>query len=238
MDWLKSTNLFKYWVACFLEITVGAKQHTVFALLVNNVANLTLLSIKQKLAEVQCGCPAWLDLLQPHSLLDTKGELEILGGVDSIKVTGTDPLHWKLICSEFSDVLDKPGTSPERAIKYKIGLLPDSVPPANRQYRISPVELIKVRKQLDGYLSKGWIRPSTFFYVEHILFSRKKDGTLRMCIDCKALNQQTRPDKQPLPRIDDLLDQLVNANCLSSIYLHTGYHQVAFHPGDKYKTAF
>ena len=66
----------------------------------------------------------------------------------------------------------------------------------------------------------------------------KKDGTLRMCIDYRALNQQTRPDKYPLPRIDDLLDQLVNANCLSSIDLYTGYHQVAIYPGDEYKTAF
>ena len=66
----------------------------------------------------------------------------------------------------------------------------------------------------------------------------KKDGTLRMCIDYFALNQQTRPDKYLLFRINNLLDQLVNTNYLSSIYLHTGYHQVAIRLGDEYKTAF
>ena len=71
---------------------------------------------------------------------------------------------------------------------------------------MSLVELAEVRKQLDEYLSKGWIRPSTSPYGASILFSRKKDGTLRMCIDFRALNQQTKPDKYLLPRIDDLLD--------------------------------
>ena len=99
---------------------------------------------------------------------------------------------------------------------------------------MSPVELVEVRKQLDEYLSKGWIRLSTSPYGAPILFSGKKDGTLRMCIDCRALNQQKRPDKYPLPRINNLLDQLVNANSLSSIDLHTGYNQVAICPGDKY----
>ena len=59
-----------------------------------------------------------------------------------------------------------------------------------------------------------------------------------MYIDYRALNKQARPDKYPLPRIDDLLDWLVNANCLSSSDLHTGYHKVAIHPGDEYKIAF
>ena len=59
-----------------------------------------------------------------------------------------------------------------------------------------------------------------------------------MCIDYRALNQQKRPDNYPLPRSDDLLDWLINANCLSSIDLYTGYYQVAIHPGDEYKIAF
>ena len=84
---------------------------------------------------------------------------------------------------------------------------------------MSPVELSKVRKHLDEYLSKGWIIASTSSYGAPILFAKKKDGTLRMCIDYRPLNQQKRPDKYPLPRINNLLDQLVNANCLSSINL-------------------
>ena len=87
-----------------------------------------------------------------------------------------------------------------------------------------PVELAEFRKWLDEYLSKGWIRPSTSTYGAPILFSRKKDGTPKICIDYRALNKQTRLDKYPLPSIDDLLDQLLNANYLGSIDLYTGYH--------------
>ena len=84
--------------------------------------------------------------------------------------------------------------------------------------------LAEVRKQLDEYLSKGWIRPSTCPYGTPILLARKKDGTLRICISYRALNQQTRPNKYLLPSIDDILNWLVNANCPSSINLYTGYH--------------
>ena len=103
---------------------------------------------------------------------------------------------------------------------------------------MSPVELAEVRNQLNEYLKNGWIRPSTSPYRALIFFARKRDGTLRISINNRDLNQQTRPYKYSLPRIDDLLDQLVNSNCLSSIDLHTGYHQVAIRPGDECKTAF
>ena len=100
--------------------------------------------------------------------------LSALGGGDSTNVPGTYPSHWELIYSEFSDVFKKPGIPPKSTIKHKIDLLPDSVPPAKRQYRISCVELDEVRKQLDEYLSKSWIRPSTSPYGAPILLARKK----------------------------------------------------------------
>ena len=103
---------------------------------------------------------------------------------------------------------------------------------------MSPVKLYKVRIQLEEYFNKGWIKPITSPYGVSILFCRKKDGTLKMCIDYQALNLQTKPDKHLLPRIDDPLDWMVYAYCLSSIDLHTGYHQVAICPRNEYKTAF
>ena len=104
---------------------------------------------------------SWFGLSHANLLLDTKGVLTALGGGNSTKVQGIDLSCRELICGEFSDIFEKPGTPPERVIKYKIDLLPDSVPPAKRQYRMSLVELSENRKQLDEYLSKGWIRPST-----------------------------------------------------------------------------
>ena len=100
------------------------------------------------------------------------------------------------------------------------------------------MEIVEVRKQLYEYLSKGWIIPNTSPYGAPIFFARNKSRMLRIRIDYRALNQQARLAKYPLPRIGDLLDQLVNTNYLSSIYLHTGYHQVEIRPGDVYKTAF
>ena len=91
---------------------------------------------------------------------------------------------------------------------------------------------------MDDYLAKGWIRPSTSPYGAPVLFARKPDGSLRMCIDYRALNKQTRKDKYPLPRIDDLLDRLSKATVFSTLDLASGYHQVAIAPEDIHKTAF
>ena len=104
MDWLESANPVKYWVAYSLELTVGAKQHTVLALLVKSITNVTLSSVKQVLAEVKHSCPACFSLFHPYTLLDTKGLLPILWGKDNTKVLSTDPLCSQLIKNEFSDV--------------------------------------------------------------------------------------------------------------------------------------
>ena len=98
----------------------------------NIIGNVTLLSVKQVLAEVKHSYPACFGLSHPHSLLDTKRVLAVLGGGDSTKVPGTHPPHWELICSEFSNMFEKQGTPPERAIKHEINLLPIFVPPLKR----------------------------------------------------------------------------------------------------------
>ena len=82
-----------------------------------------------------------------------------------------------------------------------------------------PDELVEVRRQLDDYLAKGFIQPSTSPYGAPILFTRKKDGTLRMCVDYRSLNKMTKKDVYPIPRIDDLLDRLTNATIFSKIDL-------------------
>ena len=99
-------------------------------------------------------------------------------------------------------------------------------------------ELAEVRRQLDEYLEKGWIRPSCSPYGAPIVFIRKKTGELRMMVDYRALNRQTKKDVYPLPRIGDLLDKLLQATCLSAIDLASGYHQVHLAPGDCEKTTF
>jgi hypothetical protein len=95
-----------------------------------------------------------------------------------------------------------------------------------------------MQRQIEELLQKGWVEPSTSPYGAPILFVGKKDGGLRMCIDYRALNKLTVKNRYPLPRIDDLFDQLRGAQYFSSIDLAQGYHQIRIPPEDVPKTAF
>jgi RNase H-like domain found in reverse transcriptase/Reverse transcriptase (RNA-dependent DNA polymerase)/Integrase zinc binding domain/Retroviral aspartyl protease/DNA N-6-adenine-methyltransferase (Dam) len=135
-------------------------------------------------------------------------------------------------------VFDEPHAIPQHGPMHQIPLHPDARPPIQRTYRMSPAELAEVQKQLQEYIEKGWIRPSTSEYGAPILFARKADGSLRMCVDYRALNALSVKDRYPLPRIDELLDQLHGAAYFTSLDLWSGYHQVRMHPDDIHKTAF
>eukprot|EP00873_Tetraselmis_striata_P001628 jgi/Tetstr1/421892/TSEL_012792.t1 len=139
---------------------------------------------------------------------------------------------------EFADIIAEPtDLPPEREFDFEINLESDE-PPKERTYRMSPAELQEVRSQLEELLTKGWIRPSKSNYGAPILFVRKKDGTLRMCVDYRKLNDLTKKDRTPLPRIDELLDSLHGATIFSTLDLYKGYHQVRIKPEDIHKTAF
>jgi hypothetical protein len=117
-------------------------------------------------------------------------------------------------------------------------LLPGTAPIFKRAYRVSGPELVELKKQIDELLEKGYIRPSTSPWSAPVLFMEKKDGTRRMCIDYRALNEVTIKNKYPLPRIEDLFDQLRGASVFSKIDLRSGYHQLRIRPSDIPKTAF
>ena len=105
-------------------------------------------------------------------------------------------------------------------------------------HRMAPVELQELRVQLHELLDKGFIRPSTLPWGAPVLFSKKKDKTLRLCIDYRQLNRVTVKNRYPLPRIDDLFDQLRGVRVYSKIDLRTGYHQLRVRETDIPKTAF
>ena len=94
------------------------------------------------------------------------------------------------------------------------------------------------KKQLEELIEKGFIRPSSSPWGAPVLFDKKKDGSFRLCIDYRGLNQVTIKNKYPLPRIDELLDQLKGASWFSKIDLAAGYHQIPIAEGDVRKTAF
>jgi hypothetical protein len=95
---------------------------------------------------------------------------------------------------------------PERKVEFVIELLPGTALIFKRAYRVSGPELVELKKQIDELLEKGYIRPSTSPWAAPVLFVEKKDGTRRMCIDYRALNEVTIKNKYPLPRIEDLFD--------------------------------
>ena len=103
---------------------------------------------------------------------------------------------------------------------------------------MAPVELKELKLQLQELLEKRFIRPSVSSWGAPVLFVKKKDGTLRLCIDYRQLNKLTIKKKYPLPRIDDLFDQLKGASIFSKIDLRSGYHQLIIKDVDVHKTAF
>ncbi|KAJ9548163.1 LOW QUALITY PROTEIN: hypothetical protein OSB04_020706 [Centaurea solstitialis] len=127
---------------------------------------------------------------------------------------------------------------PDREIEFRIDLVPGATPIAKSPYRLAPSELKEMLAQLQELLDKGFIRPSTSPWGAPVLFVKKKDGTMRMCIDYRELNKVTVKNKYPLPRIDDLFDQLQGAKYFSKIDLRSGYHQLKVREEDIPKTAF
>ena len=105
-------------------------------------------------------------------------------------------------------------------------------------HRMAPVELQELKVQLQELLDKGFIRPSTLPWGAPVLFAKKKDRTLQLCIDYRQLNRVTIKNRYPLPRIDDLFDQMRGARVYSKIDLRTGYHQLRVRETDIPKTEF
>ena len=144
------------------------------------------------------------------------------------------------VVNEFPDVFpdELPGLPPDREIEFSIDLIPGAEPVSKAPYRMAPVEMKELAKQLQELLDKGVIRPSVSPWGAPVLFVKKKDGSMRLCIDYRELNKLTIKNKYPLPRIDDLFDQLKGACCFSKIDLRSGYHQLKIKPEDIPKTAF
>ncbi|KAI3715505.1 hypothetical protein L6452_22489 [Arctium lappa] len=144
------------------------------------------------------------------------------------------------IVREFLDVFpdDLPGLPPDRQLEFRIDLVPGAAPIAKAPYHLAPSEMQEMMAQLQELLEKGFIRPISSPWGAPVLFLKKKDGTMRMCIDYRELNKATVKNRYPLPRIDDLFDQLQGAGCFSKIDLRSGYHQVKVSEENVPKTAF
>ncbi|GKB07462.1 putative reverse transcriptase domain-containing protein [Tanacetum coccineum] len=144
------------------------------------------------------------------------------------------------VVREFLEVFpeDLPGLPPIRQVEFQIDLIPGAAPVAHAPYRLAPSEMQELSNQLQELADRGFIRPSTSPWGAPVLFVKKKDGSFRMCIDYRELNKLTIKNRYPLPRIDDLFDQLQSSSIYSKIDLRSGYHQLRVRDEDIPKTAF
>lgn len=190
-----------------------------------------------------------LSALQMKRSLRKGSEIMALVQVKDVTETNESPdANPNLIPSEELDVLlakyndvlsdEIPGLPPERPIAVTIPLEPGATPPNRPYFRYSPREREEMQRQIESLLTKGLIQPSTSPFGAPVLFVKKPDGSLRMVIDYRALNKITVKNRYPLPRIDDLLDQLHGAKVFSSLDLLSGFWQLRIKDEDIPKTAF
>ena len=167
------------------------------------------------------GCEAFLALV-----LDSKRKQVNLENISVIR--------------EFPDVFPEelPGVPPEREVDLSIEVVQGTTPISRTPYRMAPTELKELKTQLQELLDKGFIRPSVSRWGVPVLFVKKKDGTLRMCIDYRQINKVTVKNKYPLPRIEYLFDQLRGASVFSKIDLRSGYYQLRVKEVNVPKTTF
>ncbi|GJT67829.1 putative reverse transcriptase domain-containing protein [Tanacetum coccineum] len=140
---------------------------------------------------------------------------------------------------DFPDVFpeDLPGLPLIQQVEFQIDLVPGAAPIAQAPYRLAPSKMEELSTQLQELSDKGFIRPSSSPWGAPVLFVKKKDGSFRMCIDYRKLNKLTIKNRYPLPRIDDLFDQLQGSSVYSKIELRSGYHQLRVRDEDILKTA-
>ncbi|TYK23903.1 ty3-gypsy retrotransposon protein [Cucumis melo var. makuwa] len=194
-------------------------------------------SFKFRGAGIVC-LPKVISAMKASKLL-SQGTWGILASVVDTRESEVS-LSSEPVVREYPDVFpdELPGLPPPREIDFTIELESGTASISRAPYRMAPAELKELKVQLQELLDKGFIRPSVSPWGAPVLFVKKKDGSMRLCIDYKELNKVTVKNRCPLPKIDDLFDQLQGATVFSKIDLRSGYHQLRIRDNDIPKTAF
>jgi hypothetical protein len=268
MTWLAKYNPQIDWSRGEVHIHHAGKQHRLFRMGNNSASSSSLASaepIPQLIsslaaeistsvparttaaAEVGTSVPKLCSVRQIQKILrHDQAEYLVLANLTtpehptSENSSATNPQARELL-AEFQDVFPPqlPATlPPQRDVDHHIELTQSSPPTLRPVFRMSPGELDELKKQLDELKQAGFIQPSKSPFGAPVLFVKKKDGTMRMCVDYRDLNRITVKNRYALPRVDELFDRLLGAKFFSKIDLRSGYHQVRIHAEDIHKTAF
>ncbi|GKA19618.1 putative reverse transcriptase domain-containing protein [Tanacetum coccineum] len=214
--------------------------------LLNQPFKIDLMPIKLDSFDVVIGMD-WLSKYHARIICDEKvvhipinGETLIIRAQIMEKKSDEKRLEDIPVVREFPEVFpeDLPGLPLVRQVEFQINLIPGATPVARAPYRLAPSEMQELSNQLQELADRGFIRPSTSPWGAPVLFVKKKDGSFRMCINYRELNKLTVKNRYPLPRIDDLFDQLQGSSVYSKIDLRSGYHQLRVKDEDIPKTAF
>ncbi|KAG8499053.1 hypothetical protein CXB51_005455 [Gossypium anomalum] len=221
MDWLTVHDAF---VNCKSKtIDLRCANNEIIRVESTDLNGLPAIIISSMLTQkyVRKGCEAYLAYV-----LDSK---ELGRKLESVPV----------VC-EYPDVFPEelPGLPPIREVEFGIELVPRTTPISIAPYRMAPTELKELKAQLQELTDRGFARRSFSPWDAPVLFVKKKDGTMRLCIDYRQLNEVTIKNKYQLPCIDDLFDQLKGASVFSKIDLRSGYYQLRVRDSDIPKTAF
>ncbi|XP_044503434.1 uncharacterized protein LOC123224018 [Mangifera indica] len=160
---------------------------------------------------------------------------------ESNSILSSLPSSFQALLQEFEDLFPESmpdGLPPLRGIEHQIDFIPGAQIPNRPAYRSNPEETKELQCQVDELLSKGLIKESMSPCAVPVLLVPKKDESWRMCVDCHAINKITVKYRHPIPRLDDMLDELHGARIFSKIDLMAGYHQIRMKEGDEWKTAF
>ena len=188
-----------------------------------------LIATKREMREVQ-GNPSIA-----HYVLICKGIAQESNDLSTI------PLPLLSLLKEFQDVFPDElphGLPPLRGIEHRIDLIPGAPLPNRAAYRTNPEETKEIERQIQDLRDKGYIRESLSPCAVPVILVPKSDATLRMCMDCRPINSITVRYRHPIPRLDDMLDELSGATIFSKIDLRSGYHQIRMSVGDEWKTTF
>ena len=244
-DWLLKHKAYLDFANRTCVLRQGTKRVTITAPSAVNTKPLVhsiMLSSTQLKTAVRQGAEVFVVVLQHTNTDEAVSEAQInayqIGEHGSQALDSTD---LDKLLAEYADVF--PDELPrlqevDRQVPRIVELIPGSKPPCRPIYRLSQPEMTELKKQLKELLAKGYIEPSTASFASPVLFVKKKDGSLRMCIDYRLVNKLCIKNRYPLPRIDDLLDSLNGRTCFSSLDLKSGYHQIQLHPDDMPATSF